>query len=1288
MNKQVYVQWDYPGDDITGYLLNRSEDSGSSWPTEHPYTYATTDFIDSDVEWCRTYWYKVAGTNVQGTGSFSDLAEVYVRSPAFDIPQLTASQVPPHVSQSLLQWNYSGSQIGTTDYFVLSRSIDSGSTWNFSVIIDGSGSSWVDGGLTFGQSYWYQLFPHGDFGLFGLPSNISESYISDWPSVPAPMWVSALQDPEYSLTASLIWQDTGSVTEYEGFSLERAELPSMVYSVIATNTSQSLTFSLDTNVTYSHDYMYQVRAYSGSRFSAYASGMGRYIYPPPAQLYAWQDNTNTTNIALWNFQGHGALALYRSIDDGATWPVTYSLAAETYYYYDSPVVVGQTYSYMVQEVTTPNEPLSNTASVTVQGTSNITRLVFSSDVGFEAAGNISWESHTASLYDLNNKARLTNISKFLTAGDNACQGPTVHEGYTGQCFKLIGPSESLWAAMGNHDNGDMGGPAAFTASFGYPNEYYTWTQGPIQGFVLYETWETGTNLAVSSAQWTWLSESLSSSMQDPSISWRIVQVHAPAVTSRFSHPANATLAAVPWEAWGVNVVYQGHNHVIERCESGSVAFITCAGLSNQKRGYALVTPSSNRKWWWTDATTGVYLYNSGYVYQLIEATDTYMSMSFYTSSVKLADTGSTAITHATMSGYSLILTKQPPDAPINLAVSSGSSILTWNSSSNDEDYFAIQSSLDGVNFFNVGTASLETYTDTGVSSSVAGNTYWYKVAAINTWGTSSFSNTASILFQSIPLGPYNLQVSSGSAILTWEHVGDQDYYAVQRSLDDVNFTDLAQAIPETYTDTGVISNYTPVSYSYRVAAVDEAGTSSFSNTASITFQWPPLAPINLVAISGSSYTNLTWDSGSNGSDAFSFERSFDGGATWISFGSVASPPAQDNTGVSGSYAGNTYYYRCYAFNAAGNSPNSETASITYTFPPAPPMLSPIASGSAIITWVSQSNFVDRFLLWRSFYGTPGTFEPLAQVAGSGSSYTDTDVTCSISGQDYWYAVDAANAYGTSSLSNTQSITFTCTIPPLAPLLDSVDSGSAILNWSSQSNDQTWFAVHRSITGGDTSSYSSIIVTTGSITTYTDSDVSSSIAGNTYWYAVTAINDYGTSSFSNTASITFTQSVVPPASACKTSPFLPQLFTGSLSASAPPSERVVNGGFETGNFTGWVLSPGINYTTVVSGDATRVHAGTYGLETGPSPIGYMSQSIVTSAGQTYTFSYWLYSDAGSGTEFIAYWNGVILDDFADLGAVGWTQHSHTVTASGSASEVKFGMYNSPAYWGVDDISVIG
>lgn len=201
--------------------------------------------------------------------------------------------------------------------------------------------------------------------------------------------------------------------------------------------------------------------------------------------------------------------------------------------------------------------------------------------------------------------------------------------------------------------------------------------------------------------------------------------------------------------------------------------------------------------------------------------------------------------------------------------------------------------------------------------------------------------------------------------------------------------------------------------------------------------------------------------------------------------------------------------------------------------PTGPIVLTVISGSAILDWTYASTTQDYFAIQKSL--TTASYSDYSTVIGSLRTYTDVNVSV---GNTYWYRVAAVNTIGTSSFSNTASITFTGSIPT-APITLIVVSGSAICTWISQSNDQDFFALQKSADGISYSDYADI---TGSLATYTDENVS---VGNTYWYQVASVNTIGTSSFSNTASITFTAIVT--ASLCTAQPQQPGMF-GTITSS--------------------------------------------------------------------------------------------------------------------------------------------
>jgi subtilase family serine protease len=137
--------------------------------------------------------------------------------------------------------------------------------------------------------------------------------------------------------------------------------------------------------------------------------------------------------------------------------------------------------------------------------------------------------------------------------------------------------------------------------------------------------------------------------------------------------------------------------------------------------------------------------------------------------------------------------------------------------------------------------------------------------------------------------------------------------------------------------------------------------------------------------------------------------------------------------------------------------------------------------------------------------------------------------------------------------------------------------------------------------------------------------------------------------------------------------------------------ILNGGFETGDFTGWTQSGNTAYTYVISNNAQFVHSGTYGAELGPSStLGYLSQTVPTFAGQNYLLSLWMDSPNITGTltpnEFSVSWNGSTIFDQTNIAKIGWTNLQFIVTATGPGTVLQLGFRDDPYYLGLDDINV--
>jgi|SRR5271157_1179838 len=166
----------------------------------------------------------------------------------------------------------------------------------------------------------------------------------------------------------------------------------------------------------------------------------------------------------------------------------------------------------------------------------------------------------------------------------------------------------------------------------------------------------------------------------------------------------------------------------------------------------------------------------------------------------------------------------------------------------------------------------------------------------------------------------------------------------------------------------------------------------------------------------------------------------------------------------------------------------------------------------------------------------------------------------------------------------------------------------------------------------------------------------------------------------------------------------------LSGPVLAGNLVVNGGFETGDFTGWTLGGNVDGNTVVESagppgyDHWLPHSGTYfaalgarGRNDPANPDNFLSEVIATTAGQSYTFSWYLGSDGGLPNDFTALWNGTAILSLLNTpatpgynpngpGVAAYAFYSFTEVATGASTTIQFNSRNDPSFWAFDDVSV--
>jgi hypothetical protein len=135
--------------------------------------------------------------------------------------------------------------------------------------------------------------------------------------------------------------------------------------------------------------------------------------------------------------------------------------------------------------------------------------------------------------------------------------------------------------------------------------------------------------------------------------------------------------------------------------------------------------------------------------------------------------------------------------------------------------------------------------------------------------------------------------------------------------------------------------------------------------------------------------------------------------------------------------------------------------------------------------------------------------------------------------------------------------------------------------------------------------------------------------------------------------------------------------------------IVNPGFETGNFAGWTTQAAASGSSfAVSGVA---HTGAFGMYFAGVDYQYdqVAQAIATLPGRSYLLQFWVNNISPNGDSLRVWWEGNLIYEATPLGLSinQWTQLSFVVVSTGSSSELRFGGYDYPSSFSVDDFTLI-
>jgi len=439
------------------------------------------------------------------------------------------------------------------------------------------------------------------------------------------------------------------------------------------------------------------------------------------------------------------------------------------------------------------------------------------------------------------------------------------------------------------------------------------------------------------------------------------------------------------------------------------------------------------------------------------------------------------------------------------------------------DYVIQYSSSTGTTWstFADGTSTATTATVTGLTN---GSSYIFKVAAINSAGTGNYSSaSSSVQLVGAPGAPTSVVGTTGDAQVSvvWSAPSSNGGasitdYVIQYSSDSgstwFTFAD-GTSSTTTATVTGLTNGS---SYLFKVAAVNSAGTGTYSSASSSVLVGTPGAPTSVVGTTGDAQVSLVWSAPSSNGGAsitdYVVQFSSNSGTSWSTFADGTSTATTAT--VTGLTNGSSYVFKVAAVNSAGTGAYSSSSSSVLVGTPGSPTSVEGTTGDAqvVLVWSAPSStggsaITDYVVQFSSNSGTSWyTF------ADGTSTATTATVTGLTNGSSYVFKVAAVNSSGTGAYSSSSSSVLVGTPGSPTSVVGSSGDAQISLVWSAPSSNGgsliTDYVVQYSSNTGTT--WSTFADGTSTTTTATVTGLTN---GSAYLFRVSAVNSVGSSSYS-------------------------------------------------------------------------------------------------------------------------------------------------------------------------------
>ncbi|HTF26004.1 MAG TPA: fibronectin type III domain-containing protein [Candidatus Limnocylindria bacterium] len=259
---QINLSWTNDAINQSGFKVERSPDNVTFTQIG---TTSATAYSDPNLAPKILYYYRVRATNASGDSGYSNV------SSATTLPDTTPPTAPSNLTataasstQINLSWTASTDNVGVTGYQIQRCQGVSCTTLSQIAAPTGTGTTYVDTGLSPSTSYSYEIIAADAAGNQSLPSNLgTATTLAGPPAIPSNLTATAAGATQINL----LW--TNNATNQTGFKVERSP-DNVTFTQIATTGATITTYS-DSPLAPVTLYYYRVRATNGSGDSTYSN---------------------------------------------------------------------------------------------------------------------------------------------------------------------------------------------------------------------------------------------------------------------------------------------------------------------------------------------------------------------------------------------------------------------------------------------------------------------------------------------------------------------------------------------------------------------------------------------------------------------------------------------------------------------------------------------------------------------------------------------------------------------------------------------------------------------------------------------------------------------------------------------------------------------------------------------------------------------------------------------------------------------------------------------------------